>query len=261
MGTNAALPVTGSCCPLQEHRGTTGRARGVVVAWERHFCRIHSQFGTLCQHAGLTPWHEGVPHGQGMADPPPQLGSLLAYQEGPSRPSPLASPWPHPGHLVRLCLANPWPPCRPGVPGMPGCPEHSPGILLSSICKDLLMSPRRKRRKSCFILSWRGWKGAEKDHSSGDRSEEGWQCLAGSARVSAGDIPLFSSLYNLGCSPQRGPSAVCTCHSIPVARVPSQHPAAPGTAQDVCGVWSRARGCASGFVYGWGLFGVGTAPS
>lgn len=156
---------------------------------------------------------------------------------------------------------KPWPPCRPGVPGMPGCPEHSPGILLSSICKDLLMSPRRKRRKSCFILSWRGWKGAEKDHSSGDRSEEGWECLAGKARGSAGDIPLFSSLYNLGCSPQRGPSAVCTCHSIPVARVPSQHPAAPRTAQDVCGVWGRARGCASGFVCGWGLFGVGTAPS
>lgn len=36
---------------------------------------------------------------------------------------------------------------------MPGCPEHSPGILLSSICNELVMNPRRKRRKNCFISS------------------------------------------------------------------------------------------------------------
>lgn len=63
MGTNATLLVTGSCCLFQEHRGTTGRAKGAVVAQEGQFCRIDSPFGSLCQHAGLTPCTRVFPTG------------------------------------------------------------------------------------------------------------------------------------------------------------------------------------------------------
>lgn len=65
---------------------------------------------------------------------------------------------------------------------MPGCPEHSPGILLSSICRELVTRPRRKRRKSCFILS--AVQGLEGSREGKQLSEEGretdLQCPAAS---------------------------------------------------------------------------------
>lgn len=53
----------GDKCTFTSDR-TTGTARGERVAWKGHFCRIHSQFGNLCQHAGLSPWHEAFPTGR-----------------------------------------------------------------------------------------------------------------------------------------------------------------------------------------------------
>lgn len=154
---------------------------------------------------------------------------------------------------------KPWPPCRPGVPGMPGCPEHSPGILLSSICKDLVMSPRRKRRKRCFILSWRGWKGAEKDHSSGDDSEEGWECSAGSVGGSAGDTPPLLFPLPFGLLPSVRPRCCLHLPQHPHGPCAIHHPAAPGQLRMAVGCGFRARGCGSAFVrvaggsLGWAL--------
>lgn len=177
MGTNALLPVTGPQA-RPEGRGWHGRGTSAGFTLSLAICASMQDSAPGMRRSpragsGRTPSPAGIsPFLPGGPISPFSPGIPVA----PSRPSRPSLP------------GKPWPPCRPGVPGMPGCPEHSPGILLSSICKELVMSPRRKRRKSCFILFWRGWKGAEKDHSSGDCSEvrSAWQGVQGGT---AGDIP------------------------------------------------------------------------
>jgi len=114
-------------------------------AQKGYFCGLSSQLGNIglcrCSDTSSFPWRGS------LTDMTPYLpgGPISPFSPGipiaPSRPSRPSLP------------GRPWPPCKPGVPGMPGCPEHCLGILLSSICTELLISPRRKRRKSCFISS------------------------------------------------------------------------------------------------------------
>lgn len=134
-GGSKLLSLGGSS--MQEKKGG-GAQKG-------HFCGLSSQLGNIglcwCSGTSSFPWRGS------LTDMTPYLpgGPISPFSPGipiaPSRPSRPSLP------------GRPWPPCKPGVPGMPGCPEHCLGILLSSICTELLISPRRKRRKSCFISS------------------------------------------------------------------------------------------------------------